>query len=234
MKKAVRKKKERIDRSQRKLRSNFLRSDGLLAETEDAAIKEIIADQIKVAMDKKGLSKTAMAARMKTSRRQLDRLLDPDNAIGDAGDAATGGERGGEEFKGGVGMMQSAIHQCYCGAALSFTPALRSKLKIRKAIPSTLRRCRHCHLRRNTVVKAHRQPRRQLCRNSIKNASSAIVHRLFRVIRPSKQAADSKIGSLSCCSLRILDPPISTARDQCIGQNLYRKASVSALPLNRQ
>jgi hypothetical protein len=46
----------------------------LLAETEDAAIKEIIADQIKVAMDKKGLSKTAMA-----SQRQLDRLLDPDN-----------------------------------------------------------------------------------------------------------------------------------------------------------
>ena len=57
----------------------FLAKDGLLAETEDAAIKEIIADQIKVAMDKKGLSKTAMAARMKTSRRQLDRLLDPDN-----------------------------------------------------------------------------------------------------------------------------------------------------------
>ena len=43
------------------------------------AFKEIIADQIKVAMDKKGLSKTAMAARMKTSRRQLDRLLDPAN-----------------------------------------------------------------------------------------------------------------------------------------------------------
>jgi hypothetical protein len=57
----------------------FLARDGLLADTEDAAIKEIIADQIKVAMDKKGLSKTAMAARMKTSRRQLDRLLDPDN-----------------------------------------------------------------------------------------------------------------------------------------------------------
>jgi len=58
---------------------DFLEKDGLLAETEDAAIKEIIADQIKVAMGKKGLSKTAMAARMKTSRRQLDRLLDPDN-----------------------------------------------------------------------------------------------------------------------------------------------------------
>jgi antitoxin HicB len=58
---------------------DFLAKDGLLAETEDAAIKEIIADQIKVAMDKQKLTKTEMAARMKTSRRQLDRLLDPEN-----------------------------------------------------------------------------------------------------------------------------------------------------------
>ena len=70
-------KKASIDRSE--TFDEFLAKDGLLAETEDAAIKEIIADQIKVAMHKKGLSKTAMAARMKTSRRQLDRLLDPDN-----------------------------------------------------------------------------------------------------------------------------------------------------------
>jgi len=76
-KKATRKKNGGIDRSE--TFDEFLERDGLLAETEDAAIKEIIADQIKVAMDKKGLSKTAMAARMKTSRRQLDRLLDPDN-----------------------------------------------------------------------------------------------------------------------------------------------------------
>lgn len=76
MKKA-KKKKGRIDRSE--TFDEFLARDGLLAEAEDAAIKEIIADQIKVAMDKKGLSKSAMAARMKTSRRQLDRLLDPTN-----------------------------------------------------------------------------------------------------------------------------------------------------------
>jgi antitoxin HicB len=69
--------KARVDRS--KSFGEFLEKDGLLAETEDAAINEIIADQIKVAMDKKGLSKTAMAARMKTSRRQLARLLDPAN-----------------------------------------------------------------------------------------------------------------------------------------------------------
>ena len=50
------KKKESVDRSESF--DEFLAKDGLLAETEDAAIKEIIADQIKVAMDKKGLSKT--------------------------------------------------------------------------------------------------------------------------------------------------------------------------------
>lgn len=66
-----------IDRSQ--TFDDFLAKEGLLAETEDAAIKEIIADQIKVAMNKQHLSKTEMAARMKTSRRQLDRLLDPEN-----------------------------------------------------------------------------------------------------------------------------------------------------------
>ena len=43
----------------------FLAKDGLLAETEDAALKEIIADQIKVAMNAEGLTKTAMAARMR-------------------------------------------------------------------------------------------------------------------------------------------------------------------------
>ncbi len=32
----------------------FLAKDGLLADTEDAALKEIIADQIKVADDRKG------------------------------------------------------------------------------------------------------------------------------------------------------------------------------------
>jgi antitoxin HicB len=71
------KKKGHIDRGE--TFDEFLAKDGILAETEDAAIKEIIADQIKVAMDKQGLTKTEMAVRMKTSRRQLDRLLDPEN-----------------------------------------------------------------------------------------------------------------------------------------------------------
>ena len=53
--------KARVDRSESF--DEFLEKDGLLAETEDAAIKEIIADQIKVAMDKNGLSNTAKGSR---------------------------------------------------------------------------------------------------------------------------------------------------------------------------
>lgn len=57
----------------------FLTEQGLLAQAEEAALKEIIADQIKAAMAEQRLTKTAMAARMHTDRRQLDRLLDPAN-----------------------------------------------------------------------------------------------------------------------------------------------------------
>ena len=56
---------------------DFLASQGMLESTEDQAIKELISAQIAEAMEKQGLTKTAMADRMKTSRRQLDRLLDP-------------------------------------------------------------------------------------------------------------------------------------------------------------
>lgn len=57
----------------------FLAENGLLQECEEQAIKQILADQIKAAMDKDRLTKAAMASRMKTSRRALDRLLDPNN-----------------------------------------------------------------------------------------------------------------------------------------------------------
>jgi antitoxin HicB len=52
-------------------------SEGVLNEFQSAAIKEVIAWQIGEAMQTEGLTKTAMAARMNTSRAQLNRLLDP-------------------------------------------------------------------------------------------------------------------------------------------------------------
>ena len=58
---------------------DYLAEEGILEEVEDLALKEIIADQLVYAMKKAGITKTAMAQRMGTSRRQLDRLLDPRN-----------------------------------------------------------------------------------------------------------------------------------------------------------
>jgi hypothetical protein len=58
---------------------DFLAEQGILEQCEEQAIKQILADQIKAAMEKNRLTKAAMAARMQTSRRALDRLLDPSN-----------------------------------------------------------------------------------------------------------------------------------------------------------
>jgi antitoxin HicB len=58
---------------------DFLAEEGILEACEEQAIKQILADQIIAAMKKDSLTKSAMAARMHTSRRALDRLLDPKN-----------------------------------------------------------------------------------------------------------------------------------------------------------
>ena len=57
----------------------FLEEEGILQEVEIVAAKRVIAWQIAELMDKERISKTAMAARMGTSRAVLDRLLDPEN-----------------------------------------------------------------------------------------------------------------------------------------------------------
>jgi hypothetical protein len=56
---AVKKRRGHVDRSE--TFREFLAKDGVLAEAEDAALREIIADQIKVAMKAEGLTKTAIA-----------------------------------------------------------------------------------------------------------------------------------------------------------------------------
>jgi len=58
---------------------DFLKEDGIYAEVTPRAIKRVIARQIDALMADEGLSKTELAKRMKTSRAQLDRLLDPEN-----------------------------------------------------------------------------------------------------------------------------------------------------------
>ena len=57
---------------------SFLKGEGVLEQFRAAAVKEVIAWQISKAMKDKRLSKNKMAALMRTSRAQLDRLLDPE------------------------------------------------------------------------------------------------------------------------------------------------------------
>jgi hypothetical protein len=59
---------------------SFLKEQGRHQASTQQAIKRVIAYQLLVAMEEKELSKTAFAKKLKTSRSQLDRLLDPDNA----------------------------------------------------------------------------------------------------------------------------------------------------------
>ncbi len=57
----------------------FLDNEGALEATSAVAIKRVLAWQLEQAMAKQGLSKNEMARRMRTSRSQLDRILDPEN-----------------------------------------------------------------------------------------------------------------------------------------------------------
>jgi antitoxin HicB len=57
---------------------DFLRDESILEEAETIAIKRVIAWQLQQEMQKKRITKKAMATRLRTSRSQLDRLLDPE------------------------------------------------------------------------------------------------------------------------------------------------------------
>lgn len=59
--------------------SDFLKEEGIYEDVTAHAIKRVLAWQIEQAMKEQGITKVEMARRMKTSRAQLDRLLDPEN-----------------------------------------------------------------------------------------------------------------------------------------------------------
>jgi antitoxin HicB len=58
---------------------DFLKEDGIYEDVQNAAIKKVLSAKLEAAMFDQNISKTDMAKRLKTSRSQLDRLLDPDN-----------------------------------------------------------------------------------------------------------------------------------------------------------
>ena len=58
---------------------SWLDREGIREEVTSAAIKAVIARQLASEMKRKKITKKRMAELMKTSRAQVDRLLDPDN-----------------------------------------------------------------------------------------------------------------------------------------------------------
>jgi len=59
----------------------FLKEEGIFEEAQAQAVKEVVAWQLTEAMKKKRISKNKMAALLKTSRTQVDRLLNAKDDI---------------------------------------------------------------------------------------------------------------------------------------------------------
>jgi predicted XRE-type DNA-binding protein len=60
---------------------DFLRDEGIFEEAQSQAVKEVVAWQLAQAMKEKKISKNRMATLLKTSRTQVDRLLDGKNDV---------------------------------------------------------------------------------------------------------------------------------------------------------
>lgn len=60
---------------------DFLKEEGIFEEAQAQAVKEVVAWQLAEAMKKKKISKNRMAVLLKTSRTQVDRLLDAKDDI---------------------------------------------------------------------------------------------------------------------------------------------------------
>jgi antitoxin HicB len=59
----------------------FLKEEGIFEETQAMAVREVVAWQLAEAMKKQKISKNKMATLLKTSRTQVDRLLNPKTDI---------------------------------------------------------------------------------------------------------------------------------------------------------
>jgi len=58
---------------------DFLNEEGITEAATAIAVKRVLAWQLQNAMRERNLTKTAMAERMKTTRAQLDRVLNPND-----------------------------------------------------------------------------------------------------------------------------------------------------------
>jgi antitoxin HicB len=74
-------KRKKRDRHVGSSLDDFLKDEGIFEETQTKAVKEVVAWQVAQAMKSKKISKARMAMLLRTSRTQVDRLLDAENDI---------------------------------------------------------------------------------------------------------------------------------------------------------
>jgi len=60
---------------------DFMKGEGIFEEAQAQAVKEVVAWQLAKAMKKRNISKARMAVLLKTSRAQVDRILNPKKDI---------------------------------------------------------------------------------------------------------------------------------------------------------
>jgi antitoxin HicB len=60
---------------------DFLKEEGIIEEAQARAVKEVVAWRLDEAIRKRKISKNKMATLLKTSRTQVDRLLNPKSDI---------------------------------------------------------------------------------------------------------------------------------------------------------
>jgi len=60
---------------------DFLKEEGVYQSTKTTAVMRVVAWQLAQEMERQGISKTDLAARMHTSRAQLDRVLKAESNV---------------------------------------------------------------------------------------------------------------------------------------------------------
>ena len=76
-----------------------LRQKNIYEEVTARAIKRVVARQLMRLMKDERLTKSELAKRMRTSRAQLDRLLDPDNESVTLGTLVRAAQAAGRELR---------------------------------------------------------------------------------------------------------------------------------------
>jgi antitoxin HicB len=114
---------------------SFLDREGIREEAEAVATKRVLAWQLEQAMQQQKKTKQAMAKQLRTSRSQLDRLLDPQN-VSVTQDTIT---RAARALGKRVIMRVADVKAKRVEAMSLYSVMMRGRRRIEKSKPATLK-----------------------------------------------------------------------------------------------